>query len=74
MTRLQFHPGDKVSVIGLSREEMQKLGIPLGWFGKFAKITKAVEIQNGSYYYLDDCVYRFPARALGLIERSGCND
>lgn len=70
-TKLQFHPGDVVRVVGLNGEEMLKLGIPLGWFGRFAKVTKAVEIYGGSYYYLDDnWIYRFPARALELIERS----
>ena len=70
MTKLQFHPGDVVRVVGLNGEEMLSLGSPLSWFGQFAKVTKAVEIQGGAYYYLDDCLYRFPARALELIERN----
>ena len=77
MTRLQFHPGDKVRVVDLTLDKTfaTHCGLPISWSNKIATVTKAVEVYGGSYYYLNsNRIYRFPARALELIEGNKNND
>ena len=76
MAELEFHVGDIVRVVDLKSDRTFAIdcGLPMGWSGQFATITDVVSYSSGNIYYIDGCLFAWPARALELIERKSEHD